>query len=215
MARPRKNKAKAADLFRMAEQEVLAAGFGWEIAWQKTRSFSAFSERDLLREAAWVILCSGFREATVRKCFDYISLCFCDWESAHEIARNRDRCIVTASAGFRNNKKLGAIAEIAEVVYESGFPALRERIQHDPINQLQLFPFIGPITCWHLAKNLGLNVAKNDRHLARFATQLGFADAHTLCDEIATATGEPISVVDIVLWRFAAMTSRGCSAVTE
>jgi hypothetical protein len=52
---------------------------------------------------------------------------------------------------------------------------------------------------------LGLNVAKNDRHLAKIAEHYGFSSAHTLCQAISDTTGEPTSVVDIVLWRFASL----------
>lgn len=208
MQRHHSRKSKAVDLYRTAEHSVQAAGFAWEIAWQRERCLKPFSERDLLRESAWVILCSGFREATVRKVFDYISLCFCDWESSNEITRNRSACVATASARFRNGKKIDAIARVADLVTETGFDQVRRLIQADPIRQLQKLPFIGPVTSWHLAKNLGLDVAKNDRHLARMAAGLGYADAHDLCGEVSDATGELVSVIDVVLWRFAAITPK-------
>ncbi len=208
MQRHQSRKSKAIDLYRRAEHSVQAAGFAWEIEWQRERCLKPFSERDLLRESAWVILCSGFREATVRKVFDYISLCFCDWESSIEIARNRSACIATASSRFRNGKKIDAIARVADLVTESGFDQVFRLIQSDPIKHLQKLPFIGPVTSWHLAKNLGLDVAKNDRHLARMAAGLGYADAHDLCGEVSDATGELVSVIDVVLWRFAAITPK-------
>lgn len=197
---------KAAGLFRTAEHKVQAAGFAWEIEWQRERCLKPFTESDLLREAAWVILCSGFREANVRKVFDYISLCFCDWESAAEITRNRTVCIATASSRFRNFRKIDAIAQVADLVTETGFDQFRRQIRADPIKRLQELPFIGPVTSWHLAKNLGLDVAKNDRHLARIAASLGYNDAHDLCGDVSDATGQLISVIDVVLWRFAAIT---------
>ena len=100
MAIRRRQRSKAIEFFRKAECSVIAAGFAWEISWQKQRLATVFSECDLLREAAWVILCSGFRETVVRKCFDYVSLCFCDWESATSISENRTACIT------RNHKSL-------------------------------------------------------------------------------------------------------------
>jgi len=206
MQRHQRRKSKAADLYRTAEHNVQASGFAWEIEWQRERCRKPFSERDLLRESAWVILCSGFRESTVRNLFDYVSLCFCDWESADEIARNRTACIATASSRFGNARKIDAIAQVADLVTDTGFDQFRLLIQVDPIKQLQNLPFIGPVTSWHLAKNLGVNVAKNDRHLARMAAGLGYKDAHDLCEDVSEATGELISVIDLVLWRFAAIT---------
>jgi hypothetical protein len=206
MARSTTLKTKdALALYRQAYDSVRAAGFAWEAEWQRQRVFETFTERDFLRESAWVVLCSGFREASVRRVFDYISLCFCDWESATEITRNQRACIETAASAFANQRKLGAIASIASVVDEHGFGLVKAELFKDPINKLQVFPFIGPITSWHLAKNLGFNVAKNDRHLARLATAHGFADAHDLCELISNATCEPQKVVDIVLWRFATL----------
>jgi len=34
--------------------------------------------------------------------------------------------------------------------------------------------------------------------------KLGFQDAASLCAAIANATGEPVSVVDLIIWRFLA-----------
>ena len=62
-------------------------------------------------------------------------------------------------------------------------------------------PFMGPATSYHLAKNLGFQVAKPDRHLNRISESNGFKNAHELCEAIASQTREPISVVDGVLWR--------------
>jgi hypothetical protein len=143
--------------------------------------------------------------------FDYISLCFCDWEAASEITSRRDACVQTASGRFRNSRKLQALVDVAILVEQTGFNVLHERLRLDPINELQIFPFIGPVTSWHLAKNLGFNVAKNDRHLARLAFDHGYRDAHDLCWTIAAQTGELESVVDVVLWRFATLQSRQLS----
>lgn len=193
------------DLYQMAEEAICEAGYAWEIEWQRNRAFETFSEQDLLRESAWVILCSGFRESSVRRCFDVISLCFCDWESAEEISHYKEQCVSTALSAFRHQAKINAIAQVSDRVHGLGFVELQARIFDDPISRLQELPYIGPVTSWHLAKNLGLNVAKNDRHLSRLAQDHGYSDAHDLCEFISNEIGEPSSVVDVVLWRFAAM----------
>lgn len=195
------------ELFQTAKNTVIKSGYGWEIEWQRELKFDSFSEPDFIRETAWVILCSGFKESTVRKYFDYISLCFCDWESAEEILENHQSCVLTASSVFKNKKKLDAIIKVTESIREEGFLEFKKVIQESPIQKLQELPFIGPITSWHLAKNLGLNVAKKDRHLARMAFNWGYLDAHEFCSDISELTGEPDSVVDVILWRFAAIST--------
>jgi hypothetical protein len=146
---------------------------------------------------AWVVLCSGFRERVVRRVFDHITLCFCDWESASAIVDADPACRVAAMASFRNAAKLGAIAETAHHVHARSFASFKQAVLADPLTELQRLPHVGPITVWHLAKNLGLDVAKPDRHLARVSTQ-------HLCSELARKTGEQKKVVDLVVWRYLA-----------
>lgn len=194
--------ARALDLFVCARQHLEQSPFASEIRWQATRRFPDFSETEFLREAAWVILCSGFREAVVRRNFAYISLCFCDWESAQVIAANANTCRSTALAGFHNPRKIGAIIQIAFHITKLRFPTLRSQIWEAPISTLRTLPFVGPVTAFHLAKNLGFDVAKPDRHLKRLANSMGFSSPQELCQRIADAIGQPVRVVDIILWRY-------------
>ena len=71
---------------------------------------------------------------------------------------------------------------------------------------LKSLPYIGPVTCYHLAKNIGLQVAKPDRHLTRLANHTGYNDVQLFCEDISRQTGDSIPAVDIVLWRFASIT---------
>ena len=72
---------RAIEVYEMAKQYLHSHGFsGRNTLARIPLNPSMFTESDLLREAAWVILCSGFREAVIRRMFDFISLCFCDWE---------------------------------------------------------------------------------------------------------------------------------------
>lgn len=194
-------------LYESAKAFIVKAGYGHEIGRQMDSAPMGFSESDLLREAAWVILCSGFRESIIRKIFDYISLCFCDWNSAAEIVRNESNCVATAYRAFKNARKLGAVIDVAKRLAEEGVDDMNKRARSSPIECFVELPYIGPVTAYHLAKNLGFDVAKNDRHLRRLSAALGFSDAQDLCEAIAVRTGESVAVVDSVLWRF--MTLQG------
>ena len=194
----------AVRLFRKARSYVRSAGLTAEIAWQREADFGEFTECDLLREHAWVTLCSGFRESVVRKVFDHVSLCYCDWESSEAIASSGEVCCWAAAAAFSNRAKLQGILSAAVQVNAVGFDAFKEMVLADPIIHLQSLPYIGPTTSWHLAKNLGLDVAKPDRHMMRVSESLGFRDADHLCRELAASTGEQIKVVDLIVWRYVA-----------
>lgn len=193
--------SSAIDTFKRAFDDVYASSFRKEIEWQRSRSVSDLGEQEFLREAAWVILNSGFREAVIRAKFDYISLCFLDWFSARDIVQAKGQCIASALLGFGHLGKITAIALVAENISETGFREFKKTILSDPITELMKLPHIGPVTVWHLAKNLGFDVAKPDRHLVRLAKSHGYDCVHAFCSMIAENVGESVAVVDLVLWR--------------
>ena len=90
-------------------------------------------------------------------------------------------------------------------ICDLGFNKLKECLEQSPIEFLQTFQYIGAVTSYHLAKNLGLQIAKPDRHLVRLSDLLGFENVQDLCSVIAKDSGDTIPVVDIVLWRFATL----------
>jgi len=197
-----------AGFYREAKRYVLEAGFADEVAWQESRLLRNFDETDLLREAAWVILCTGFRESVVKRKFNYISLCFCDWSSAQEILAFETECRETAVREFRNKRKIDAIVSLARYIATSGFEFIRSEALKSPLNCFSDLPYIGPITANHLAKNLGFDLSKSDRHMMRIARELGYDEPSSLCAELSRMTGDRIAVVDIVLWRFMAISDR-------
>lgn len=196
-------KSQTIEFYEAAKRYVLAHGYAWEIAWQESLDFASFTESDLLREASWVVLCSGFREAVVRQIFDFISLCFCDWESAEVICKYAVHCEAAALTRFANRRKIRAIIDTAEYVRRTGFEGFKARVLANPVEALRVLPFIGDVTAFHLAKNLGLPTAKPDRHLQRLASMLGYSDAAGLCADLSAASGDSVQVVDLTLWRFA------------
>jgi len=193
------------EAFLTAHEMVVAAGFAAEIDWQEGQCLDVVSESEFLREAAWVILSAGMRETVVRNRFGKVTAAFLKWESAEAIVRRRDQCIRRALAAFGHPGKISAIGEVAVFVAEQGFDIWRDRLRFDGLNELQQLPFIGPITRYHLAKNLGLDVVKPDRHLVRMARAAGFDEPEAMCRVIAEVTGDRLGTVDVVLWRFATL----------
>jgi len=186
-----------------AKWEIIEQGFHPEIDWQEEIIFEEVTETDFIREAAWVILSSGMRETVIRGKFEKISKAFFNWASAEIIHHNSSDCRKRALQVFRNTKKIDAIIKIASHVYFEEFETVKSILLQEKTIYLRRFPFLGPATSYHLAKNIGLPVAKPDRHLCRIAEATGFETPNELCNEIAQALGENISVVDLVLWRFA------------
>ncbi len=141
----------------------------------------------------------------IRSKFPAISNSFLHWRAAADIVHSAESCFHSALQHFGHELKIRAICTVAQLVNTKGFNTLVEEIQADPLTALRQFPFIGPVTSFHLAKNLGIPIAKPDRHLSRLAECCGYSDTQAFCTNIAQFTGDPVDVVDVVLWRFAAI----------
>lgn len=182
---------------------LIVAGYGSEISWQAGLSPSSFRERDFLKQSAWVILNSGMRTSVIEGLFDEFSSAFLYWQSASLIIDDYKKCREDALQVFGHAGKVDSIIEIARTVKEEGFDDLKEAILRAGADYFVRFPYVGPVTSRHLAKNLGFPVAKPDRHLKRIAEMTGFQSTSLMCEYLATKTGDSPQVVDIVLWRFA------------
>lgn len=90
-------------------------------------------------------------------------------------------------------------------VASEGYGSIKSKIGRRGIEAISEFPFMGSVTAYHLAKNIGIDVAKPDRHLERMAAIAGRRSAAEMCFEIAQMVGDKVSVVDLVLWRYATL----------
>lgn len=196
---------KILTLYQFAKDVVLESKYREELDWQDSLDVSQISESDFLREYAWVVLCSGFKESIVRSKFEYISMCFCDWSSSKEIVEKSEVCCKCAADAIGNHKKLAAIIDTAKEITYVGFDDFIEHIKSDPVPNLQKLSFIGKVTAYHLAKNIGIDVAKPDRHLVRIAKAYDEGDVHSLCKKISDFSGDSIAMVDLILWRYSVM----------
>lgn len=195
----------AVDYYLRAKAYVLASGFEYEIAWQESRTYQLVTEGELLSEAAWVILSSGFRFETVASVFPMVRNAFGGLISSKWICNHRAKCEFSALKHFGHRPKIVAISEFALHVLKNGVSSIVLELEQVGPKSLQHLPFLGPVTSVHLAKNLGFPIAKPDRHLIRIAAHLGFPQVDSLCSVINDWVGDPLQVVDLVLWRYAVL----------
>ena len=74
---------------------------------------------------------------------------------------------------------------------------------------LDTLPMIGPVTRYHLARNIGIDCVKPDRHLIRLASEAGYEmkdpqkGVEAMCRDIQKDIGdaEKLGTIDVVLWR--------------
>jgi hypothetical protein len=191
--------------YAAARQRVISCGFLAEIAWQESRDIQAVSETEFLKQFSWVVLAAGFRDSVVRQKYPAICRAFLDFSSARQIAFHEVKCRTAAMAAFGNQRKIDAILATAKRVATEGFARTKSRLASGDVSYLQTFPFMGAATSYHLAKNLGMDVVKPDRHLLRITCAAGYESPEAMCEEISVTVGERVAVVDLVLWRYATL----------
>lgn len=168
--------------FRRLERAVCDAGHAADIAWAEQLSGPADAD-EFARAAIYVIINSGM-----------------SWTVAQPVYQRCLRVLQThgrVGLVFRHPGKVRAIHftwQHRQRLFE------RFREADDPVTYCETLPWIGPTTKWHLAKDLGADVAKPDVHLARLARR-DRTTVHRLCRRLARQTGYRIATVDTILWR--------------
>jgi hypothetical protein len=169
--------------YREIRAAIAAAGYEHEIEWAQTVKPPETAD-DFASEAIWVILCSGMKAQVAR------------------IIQARVRDAINSGKPVKGNVlgRSGKAAAIDAIWAQrhTFYQAFREA--GDKIEFCRSLPWIGNITKWHLAKNLGVDCAKPDVHLERVAKHYGTTPAK-LCGDLAALTGDRIATVDLVIWR--------------
>jgi hypothetical protein len=109
-----------------------------------------------------------------------------------------------ALAVFNNERKASSFLKGSKLVAREGFSAFKKRLQIEGVDMLEKLPGIGPITKYHLAKNIGLvDEAKPDIWLVRTADACS-----STVEELVAFLSEKYSMsrhaVDVILWRHGA-----------
>lgn len=167
------------------KQTIIKKGYLDEIAWAEniTKCDTAFR---FAAEYAYVVCNSGMK-----------------MEIAVEIYKRVWRAVVMEKLItddlFRNKPKRAAIEE----VYKNRNKYFQEyKAANDKLAYIETLPYMGDVIKYHLAKNLGLQYCKPDRHLTRIAETYGMTP-EGMCSNLSARTGDKIAVVDSVIWRAA------------
>ena len=161
------------------DQAGLAQG---DIRWSENLQPPATAEA-FAREAIFVICNSGMNNKVAQGIFDRVMAALYSGQAVAGV--------------FGHRIKVEAIERIwrgRQGLFSGYYQA------DDKLAYCRSLPCIGPVTCYHLAKNFGLDVAKPDRHLARLAQVTG-ESAQALCERLAKAVSLRVATVDLLLWR--------------
>lgn len=172
--------------FESALDYCIKKGYAEEIEFVRNRYFNdSITSWDFYVSYVYVVLNTGMRNQVAEKLFD-------------NLMKSGD-----VDKTIKHKGKNKAI-KLAMANYETWFKELK--VADDKIEYLKSLFFIGDITKYHLARNIGIDVAKPDRHLQRIADKYGFDNVHEMCELLSEETGERIGTVDVILWRYCNLT---------
>ncbi|NHJ25977.1 MAG: hypothetical protein EAX89_15475 [Candidatus Lokiarchaeota archaeon] len=172
---------KIHDFYQKAKQFIISKGFENDIKWVESLNIKKTTALQFRNEYIWCVLNAGMREQVARKIYNNFLIDF-------DLSK------------IRHGSKRVAI-EKALKYYEGWFKEVLAAI--NPFVFLKTLSWIGDINKFHLARNIGIDCVKPDRHLSRMAEKFGFNDPLEMCKEIQKITNEKLGVIDIVLWRYA------------
>jgi ribonucleotide reductase beta subunit family protein with ferritin-like domain len=172
------------DKYLDIKQEIINRGYSGEIDWSEDVKQPADSA-DFVLQFIWVVCNSGMKNQIAEKIYKKILTAICDHVDISDV--------------FGHEHKVKSIKEVIKNQKEI-FKKFQE--SDNKIEFCKSLPHIGNITKYHLAKNLGVDCVKPDRHLVRIAKQHGL-DVFEMCQKISDRIGDKLSTVDLVIWRAA------------
>lgn len=161
------------------------------------------TDSDLLAEYAWVVVSCGMTAHVTGRLWPRLTSAFRGWNPAAVAASPLD-VQVEALSVLKHPRKIGAILSLADSLDRQ--PGQMQRLAGMPTSEalawMQTLPWVGPVSRYHLARNLGWDVVVRSGPVVRLAACLG-CTPDELVHETAARVGERIRVVDLVLWNWA------------
>ena len=166
------------------KQAIIDKGYEADIIWAENVQKCKLPE-DFVLQFIFVVCNSGMKAQIAQGIYKKILQAICDKKDISEV--------------FGHKGKVSAIKHVIKNQNEIFSDYINS---NDKLSFCESLPWIGPITKYHLAKNLGENYIKPDRHLVRIASMYKTGPLQ-LCQKLSDKIGDSLNTVDTVIWRAA------------
>lgn len=177
------------ETYQQVKQSIIDKGFEEDIHWAEHIK-PPEDAWHFAREYVFVVCNSGMKFQIAVKIFERVMEALTQRRSVATVFGHKGKAAAITKV-WRNRQNYFDTFKVQPTVL-------------DKLAYLRSLPWIGDITKYHLAKNLGVDCAKPDRHLVRIAERYG-TETHALCAHLARLSGDRVATVDVVLWRAAAI----------
>jgi hypothetical protein len=154
-------------------------------------------------EYVWVVHATGFKASVVGKMMPRLASAYGTWDALAD--ESFDDVMARVGPVCNNPGKAGAVHKTAvlmksDLLVKGSWEKFRKSRLSSP-RLLARLPYIGPITSFHLGRNIGLlDCVKPDLHLVRMAAHWGFKDCESMCRSMRGSDDVPLGIVDLALW---------------
>lgn len=197
------DQATAIKMFKAA-RAYCEENYAHELVWATSigqETFRNLRSKKFLSEYCWVVYASGFKASTVESIFPELQAAFRNFVLA-DLAKMRS--IRSVLLHFNSPRKASSFLEGSKLIANEGFSTFKKRLKINGVDTLEQLPGIGPITKFHLAKNIGLaDEAKPDIWLVRAADACS-STVEELVAFLSKKYGMSRHTVDVILWRYGA-----------
>jgi endonuclease III len=189
-------------------REFVEESYPEELEAIRSTKFEEVSSDFFFREYVWVVHATGFSAKAVGRFMPklmvaygmYDDLAEEEFEAAFErirrVCNNRQKAKAVWKTARLMNSEVGKYCQ-------TGWEEFKQVRLSSP-EKLRELPYVGPVTCFHLARNIGLlECVKPDLHLVRMAEYWGFPDCVEMCKAVRPED-MPLGVVDLIFWYAAA-----------
>ena len=166
------------------KQAIINKGYSYDIDWAENVKPPKESA-DFVLQFIFVVCNSGMKAQIAEKIYQKILQAICDEKDISKV--------------FGHKGKVSAIKDVIKN-QKNYFEAYK--LSSDKLSFCESLPWIGKITKYHLAKNLGFDCIKPDRHLVRIAKTYN-TNPFDMCQKISDIIGDNLNTVDTVIWRAA------------
>ena len=189
---------------------VASSEFHQDIAWSEGLVEPANAE-DMATQAIWVICNSGMKHTVAQGIYRRVIQVLVSGRPVREAFGHSGKAAAIEHIWSHRQELydqfLVACLKDAEgdslddvEAATAGGKAYRPTCAQNRLDFCRSLPWIGEITQFHLAKNLGVDCAKPDIWLVRLGIITG-EPPHVMCARLARESGDRIATVDLVLWR--------------
>ncbi|MCL0059925.1 hypothetical protein M1O20_05555 [Dehalococcoidia bacterium] len=168
---------------------------GYDTKWVYEVSPESISPKYFFEQYIWVVYACNFQVKILEQLEGDLYRAYGDYETFDETRR-------VAVLGVINNiRKWNAVYNTAIKLQYLGWHDFKKTYLTG-IDSMTALKFIGPVTKFHLARNLGFDKCKPDRHMCRLKESFGYNSVDEMCRYLAKRYGLQVKEIDLILWKY-------------